>query len=393
MKILFILNNYYAAGNGLSASARRTVDFIRKAGHEVRIISGPNHKEGGPQPDYLLKDYKFPFVDFLVKGNGYCFAQSDFPLMEEAAKWADVIHIEEPFVIEDRMIKICEKLGKPMTGTYHLHPENITCAFGPLVNWRGLNWTILRSWRNLTFNHCAYVQCPTENVLDRLRRYHFSTNLEQISNGLVPDECIRPLTPPADYEDPNRPFRVVCIGRLSNEKDPYTLIEAIRYSKYAKRIQLQFAGQGPNARKIKKMAHKLYTDGVVSYDPQFMFLDRDGLRNLAANADMCIHCSFIEVEGLSIMEAIQQAAMPIIAEGRYTGTSQFALTRRNIFPAKNPEALANRIDYWLDRPKERWESGFRHAENIKQYDIEKSVAKLIEMFEKAIEDNKARGAK
>lgn len=393
MKILFVLNSYHSKGNGLAASARRTVDYLRKAGHEVRILSGPNHEPGGPQPDYLLKDYKFPFVDFLVKGNGYCFAQSDLPLMEEAAKWADIIHLEEPFVIEDRMIKICERLGKPMTGTYHLHPENVTTALGPIKYWKGLNRIILRSWRDLTFNHCSYVQCPTENVLDRLRRYHFNTNLELISNGMVPDECIRPITPPADYEDPDRPIRVVYIGRLSNEKDQFTLIDAIKHSKYANRILLQFAGKGPRAKKIKKLAHDLYVKGIVKYDPEFYFLDPSGLRDLASKADICVHCAFIEVEGLSIMEAIQQAAMPIIAEGPYTGTSQFAMSRKNIFPAQNPEALANRIDYWLDRPKERWESGFRHAENIKQYDIEQSVAKLIEMFEKAIEDNKARGAK
>lgn len=388
MKILFVVNNFYAAGNGLSASARRTVDYLRKAGHEVRIVSGPNHKEGGPQPDYLLKDYKFPIVNFLVVANGYNYAQSNLPLMEEAASWADVIHLEEPFVIEDRMIKICEKLGKPVTGTYHLHPENITTALGPLTYWKGLNRVILRSWRRLTFNHCQYVQCPTENVLDRLRRYHFSTNLVQISNGVVPDECIRPLTPPEDYMDPERPVRVVYIGRLSNEKDQFTLLEAIRYCKYAKRIHLQFAGQGPQARKIKRIAHKLYTDGVVGYEPEFYFLDKDGLRQLASKADMCVHCAFIEVEGLSIMEAIQQAAMPIIAEGRYTGTSQFALSRRNVFPVKNPEALAHRIDYWIERPKERWESGFRHMENMKQYNIDKSVDKLIQMFQDAIKDRR-----
>ena len=44
MKILFVLNNIYTSGNGLAASARRTVAYLREAGHEVRIVSGPNHK-------------------------------------------------------------------------------------------------------------------------------------------------------------------------------------------------------------------------------------------------------------------------------------------------------------------------------------------------------------
>ena len=388
MKILFVVNNFYATGNGLSASARRTVEYLEKAGHEVRVISGPNNNPGGVQPFYVLENYTFPFVQYIISAHGYQFAQSNLPLMEEAAKWADVIHLEEPFVIEDRMIKICERLGKPITGTYHLHPENITSSLGPMRFWKGLNRKILRSWRDLTFNHCSYVQCPTENVLDRLRRYHFKSKLELISNGLIVEDCIRPATPPANYLDPERPLKVVYIGRLSLEKDQDTLLDSMKYCSFAKRIQLQFAGQGPSAKRIKKKAHKLFTDGILAYDPEFYFLDKAGLKKLAAEADICVHCAIIEVEGLSIMEAIQQAACPIIAEGRYTGTSQFALSRKNIFPERNPEALAHRMEYWLERPEQRWKSGFEHAKNMREnYDITKSVDKLVEMFKKAIEEN------
>ena len=390
MKILFVANSFYATGNGLAASARRTVDYLKKAGQDVRVLSGPNQNPDGPQPDYLLEEYFFPIVAPLIKGNGYHFAQSNLPLMEEAAKWADVIHLEEPFVIQDRMIKICERLGKPITGTYHLHPENITMAFGPALRWKGLNHRILKSWRDLTFNHCSHVQCPTQNVQDRLRRFHFTSKLIHISNGIISDKCIRPLTPPADYLDPSRPLKVVCIGRLSAEKDQYTLLEAMKFSKYAKRIQFQFAGTGLKEADMKRKAHKLFKDGVLGYDPEFYFLDRDGLRELAANSDLCVHCAFIEVEGLSIMEAIQQAATPIIAEGPITGTAQFAVSRKNIFPAKNPEALSHRIDYWLDRPEERWKSGFAHSERLEKFSMEKTIDRLTKMFQEAIDQKKAR---
>jgi len=388
MKILFVLNNFYTTGNGLAASARRTVQKLREAGHEVRLVSGPNHNDPNQQPDYPLKDYRFPIVNPIIRAQGYVFAQSNLPLMEEAARWADVIHLEEPFVIEDRMIKICKELGKPLTATYHLHPENITNSLGPLVYWKALNRIILTNWRDHTFNYCEYLQCPTENVMDRMRRYHIQAQCEVISNGIVPDPCIRPQTPPANYADPHRPLRVIYIGRLSREKDQPTLLEAMRYSKYASRIQLHFAGKGPTAKKIKRMAHKLYEDGVLSYDPLFTFEDRDGLRRMAAQADLAIHCATIEVEGLSIMEAMQQGVVPIIAEGRYSGTSQFALDRRSIFPEQNPEALAHRIDYWLDHPELRWETGWKYVSHMENYSIEASVEKLVEMFQKAIDAKK-----
>ena len=388
MKILLVINNFHMMGNGMAASARRTAKYLEEAGHEVRVLAGPNKNAPEPQPYYQLKEFIFPFFQPVIEAQGFSYASSDPRVIEEAVRWADVVHLEEAFVLEIRTIKIARKLGKPITATYHLHPENITNSLGPLRYWGGLNRTILRCMRNWVFNHCACVQCPTENVLDRLRRYHFKSNLALISNGLIADECIRPVEMPEGYEDADRPLKVVYIGRLSKEKDQPTLLEAMRYSTYAKRIQLIFAGIGPDAKRIKRKAHKLYENGIVGYEPQFVFLDRDGLRKLAAEADLCAHCATIEVEGLSIMEAMQQGAVPVIAVGPYSGTSQFALDRRSRFPEKNPEALANRIDYWLANPEERWEMGHIYAKEIQKYDIRRSVAALLDMFQKAIDLNK-----
>lgn len=389
MKILFVINNFFVTGNGLAASARRTVDYLRQAGHEVRIVSGPNQKNPEIKPDYLLEEYRFPIVNPIVKAQGYCFAASNLPLMKEAAEWADVIHLEEPFVVQDRMINIARKLGKPVTGTYHLHPENITNSLGPLRHWTWLNRTMLKIWRDYTFNYCDYVQCPTENVLDRLRRYHISSRLELISNGIVPDPCIRPATMPENYLDPERPLKVIYIGRLSREKDHDTLLKAMTYSKFAHRIQLHFAGLGPSKASITRKARRLYHQGILKYEPIISFENRDGLRKMAAEADLAIHCATIEVEGLSIMEAMQQGVVPVIAQGRYSGTSQFAMDRHSIFPEENPEALAHRIDYWLERPEERWETGIKYAAHMEQYDIRKSVDALLDMFQKAIDLKKA----
>ena len=389
MKILFVINNFHMTGNGMAASARRTVQYLQEAGHEVRVLAGPNKHAAQPQPYYQLKEFRFPFFQGIIEAQGFSYASSDRRIIEEAVRWADIIHLEEAFVLEMKTAKMAEKLGKPLTATYHLHPENITNSLGPLKNWRWLNRTLLRYSRDLVFDYCHAIQCPTEAVLDRLRRYHFKPRLDLISNGIIPDACIRPADMPEGYEDPARPLKVIYIGRLSKEKDQDTLLNAMRYSTFARRIQLVFAGIGPDEGRIKARAARLYREGVLAYEPQFVFLDRDDLRKLAATADLAVHCATIEVEGLSIMEAMQQGVVPVIAEGRYSGTSQFALDRHSIFPEKNPEALAHRIDYWLARPKERWEKGWQYVKHMEQYDIRRSVEKLVDMFQYAIDNKKA----
>ena len=379
MKILFVVNNYYASGNGLSASARRTVQYLREAGQEVRVLSGRNHEADEPQPDYVLADFHVPVFDGLVQSNGYKFAKTDFAVIRRAVRWADVVHLEEPFIIQVVTARIARYYKVPCTATYHLHPENLFCSIN-LGDWKFLNYSTLLTWRDFVFNLCSDIQCPTENVLERLKKFGFKARLHLISNGIIPDLNIRPKD---ENEDPNRPFLIVCIGRLSVEKDQPTLLEAMKYSKYADRIQLYFAGRGPEADAIKEKAHKLYEDGIVKYDPIFQFHDRDELRKLAAKSDLYIHCATVEVEGLSALEALQQAVVPVIAKGELTATSQFALDEHSLFPTKDPEALAACIDYWLDHPVERQEMGWRYAESTEEYDIHKSIAALIDMFHQA----------
>lgn len=380
MKILFVVNNYYASGNGLSASARRTVQYLREAGQEVRVLSGRNHEAETPQPDYVLGDFHVPVFDGLVQSNGYKFARTDIFTIRKAVKWADVVHLEEPFIIQMVTARIAKLHGVPCTATYHLHPENLFCAIN-LGEWKFLNENMLRAWRDLVFDHCSDIQCPTENVMERLQKFGFKARLHLISNGIIPDTNIRPA---AKAQDPSKPFLVVCIGRLSVEKDQPTLLEAMKYSKYADRIQLYFAGRGPEADAIEEKAHKLYEDGIVKYDPIFRFHDREGLRELAAKADLYIHCATVEVEGLSALEALQQGVVPVIAKGELTATSQFALDEHSLFPARDPKELAACIDYWLDNPTERQEMGERYAESTEDYDIHKSIAALIDMFQSAV---------
>ena len=386
MKILFVVNNFYASGNGLSASARRTVQYLREAGQDVRVLSGRNHEAETPQPDYVLSDFHVPVFDGLVQSHGYKFAKTDISLIKEAVGWADVVHLEEPFIIQMVTARIAKSMGVPCTATYHLHPENLFCSIN-LGDWKFLNYNMLRIWRDFVFNYCTDIQCPTENVMERLEKFGFKSRLHLISNGIIPDVTLRPRDP---EEDPARPFLVVCIGRLAVEKDQPTLLEAMRYSKYADRIQLYFAGRGPEADSIREKAHALYQEGVVKYDPIFRFHDRDGLRKLAAEADLYIHCATVEVEGLSALEALQQAVVPVIAEGNLTATSQFALDEHSLFPTKDPEALAACIDYWLDHPVERWEMGWRYAESTEEYDIHKSIDALVDMFRQAVADKKEK---
>ena len=389
MKILFVVNSYFSQGNGLDESARRTVEALRAAGQEVRVLSGKNlENPDGPQPDYPMEKFHFPLMQPMLDSFGYAYADWHGPVIEEAIRWADVIHLEETFFLHHAAMNIARRLGKPITGTYHVHPENIVynCLGFPGGNL--ICQILYRYWCRVFYDHYAYLQCPTDNVRERLERHHVKAKCFTLSNGVIPDPCIRPMLPPEDYLDENRPLDLIYIGRTAIEKDQPTLYKAIRMSKYARRIRLHIAGRGPKLEAYTKMANQLYEEGVVSYRPTVGFYNRDELRQLAAKADLAVHCAFVEVEGMSITEALQQAVVPVIATARYSGTATYALDEQSTFPAGDAKALAEKIDYWFDHPQKRWAMGFRYAQSMQKYAIDKCAQELIEMFQKAIDENK-----
>ena len=389
MRILFVVNSYFSQGNGLDESARRTVEALRAAGQEVRVLSGKNFENpDGPQPEYPMEKFHFPLMQPMLDSFGYAYADWHGPMVEEAVRWADVVHIEETFFLHHAAMNVARRLGKPITGTYHVHPENIVYNCLGFTGGNLICKALFRYWCRVFYDKYAYLQCPTDNVRERLERHHVKAKCFTLSNGVIPDTCIRPATPPQDYLDPNRPLDLIYIGRTAIEKDQPTLFKAIRLSKYAKRIRLHIAGRGPKLEAYTKMANKLFDDGVVSYMPTVGFYDRDQLRRLAAQADLAVHCAFVEVEGMSITEALQQAVVPVIATAKYSGTATYALDNRSTYPAGDALALADRIDYWFNHPLTRWSMGFKYAESMKQYEIGNCAQALIEMFEKAIQENK-----
>lgn len=381
MKVLFVINNFYTKGNGLCASARRTVKKLKERGIDVRILSGKNHDPNGEQPDYTLDDFKMPIFNPLIKKQGYSFAKSNKRIAIDAINWADVIHLEEPFAVEMAVAKLAAKMGKPCTATYHLHPENLFATVH-LENTFLSKYT-LKWWKKSCFDKCKIVQCPTENVKERLEANGFKSELRVISNGLVLEDLVNNESTDVKHVSDAK-YTVITIGRYSVEKNLKTLLNAMKYSKHNKEIQLIFAGKGPEEKRLKKLANKLVKNGVITYNPVFGFYPLEELQALSRGADLYIHLAYIEVEGLSCMEAVQTGLLPIIAKGRFSATSQFAYNENSTYVGKDPKDLANKIDYWLDNEELRKKEALKYKDLVYQYNIDYSIDALVEMFNDAI---------
>ena len=377
MKILFTCNGLLK-GNGVRSAVLSLKSRLQNEGLDVRIMASDNPDKDDVQPDFPLKHFVFPIFEPIVAASGFRYAKIDKNLIRKAVEWADVVHIMEGFPLESAVVKIAQEMGKPCVGTYHIFTENITANLGLGEN-NLINSLVNLWWRKATYNHCKSIQCPTKTVKDYLLRHGYTSRLEVISNGVDISDSYEIRNVPA-----TKPYRIINIGRLANEKSQTTLIEAIRHSRHASEIELHFAGKGPKAKKIKKAAHKLFKEGIVKHAPVFGYYDTEELKSLLRTSYLYIHCATIEVEGLSCIEAIVQGVVPIIADAGLSATSQFALDERSLFPASDPKALAERIDWWIEHPEVREEMSRKYAESTRKYDICSSTQQIIRMYKDAV---------
>ena len=403
LKLLFVINNLYTRGNGLSASARRTITLLRERGHDVRVLSSGSAEQAQAcdftAPEFTLPAMRFPLADAIISAQGYAFAKPKRKVIKQAVDWADVVHLEEPFGLQARTAHAAKHAGKPVLATYHIHPENITATIHLDGLWP-LNALLLASWRRRIYALAQVVQCPSDSVHQRLQRWGLGDKLVTISNGvgLAPSkpaagtktECCAPdrrqteakQTPGEAQPVGEQIYRLLVVGRFSREKDQATILKAMRHSRYASQIQLVFAGRGPTEKSLRRAASRLVRDGVLKHAPSFNFFDAAGLDTQAEQADLYIHAAFIEVEGLSCLEVLRHGVVPVIAHSPLTATSQFALDAHSRFKARDPKALARSIDYWLSDNDRRQTEAQKYLNIGAHYDINDCVSRLELVYRK-----------
>lgn len=403
LKLLFVINNLYTRGNGLSASARRTITLLRERGHDVRVLSSGSAEQAQAcdftAPEFALPARRFPLADAIISAQGYAFAKPKRKVIKQAVDWADVVHLEEPFGLQARTAHAAKRAGKPALATYHIHPENITATIHLDGLWP-LNALLLASWRRRIYALAQVVQCPSDSVRQRLQRWGLGDKLVTISNGvgLAPSkpaagtktEYCAPggrqvetkQTPGEAQPEGEQVYRLLVVGRFSREKDQATILKAMRHSRYASQIQLVFAGRGPTEKSLRRAASHLVRDGVLKHAPSFNFFDAAGLDTQAEQADLYIHAAFIEVEGLSCLEVLRHGVVPVIAHSPLTATSQFALDAHSRFKARDPKALARAIDYWLSDNDRRQTEAQKYLNIGAHYDINDCVSRLELVYRK-----------
>jgi len=384
MKILFVIDSFYTTNNGTSISAQRFAGELRKRGHEVRVLCWDTPKDA--QGDFTIPKFHLPIFQPLCDKHDFSFAYNDKEIVHKACDWADIVHVFVPFGIEMEAISYCHRTGKPVTAAFHIQPENMTSSVSMgKVEW--FNEMFYRSFRRNIYNRVRHVHVPSQFMGNMIAERGYTAKIHPISNGI--QEAFmeagekKAESRKSKVESQKQVFKIMMIGRLSQEKRQDVIINAVKYSKYADRIQLVFAGRGPEYEKYVELGKEL------KHQPQFIYVGRDELIQHLMETDLYVHASDMESEAISCIEAFSTGLVPVIANSEVSATPQFALDGRSLFMPGNPKDLARAIDYWLDHPEERLHMEEQYRLAGRQYSLEASVSQFEEMLNEEIQENEA----
>jgi 1,2-diacylglycerol 3-alpha-glucosyltransferase len=362
--------------NGTTITAKRLIEGLNKRGHDVRIISASEPTQSG---HYQVPTYNFGRrINRYVEKNGVVIAKSDPKILKEAIDGSDVVHVLLPFSLGKHTIDYCTKNNVPVTVGMHAQAENITSHLF-LKNSRFVNFLVYVTLKRLIYRHADAIHCPSQFIATKISRYKYQPRRYVISNGVIDLFHPNPQPKPNELKDK---IVILFIGRYVREKRQDKLIKAVKKSKYANKIQLIFAGSGPEKDYLIWLGRKLKNK------PIFAFYPKEELVKVINYADLYVHPSDAEIEGISCLEAISCGLVPIISDSPESATNAFALSKYNLFKHRCVKDLARKIDYWIDHPEQKKKASNRYVKYAQRFAIDGSIDKMVKMFDDVINSRK-----
>jgi glycosyltransferase involved in cell wall biosynthesis len=374
LRIAYVADVFGADFGGGVTAGRHFVEKLRED-HDVRVVATDADRPG----DVKLPGFQLPLR--AMHEMHFTMARPVRTLLARALSDVDVVHLQFPFWLSFAALAEARRRGVPVVAGFHVQPENLLLNVG--LHSPRLNDLAYRVWINRLYGRVDAVVCPTRFAEGKLREHGLSARCVVISNGVPPDA--RPAGRARLPEQEGR-FNVLMAGRLASEKREEDLIEAVGRSKHSARIRLVIAGGGPREAALKELARALPTGAEIG------FLPRERLLQELETADLFVHCSEVELEGIVVLEAISFGLPVLVAQSRESAASELAKDDDFRFAARDVAGLTAKLDHLIDHPELLRSARDWSFDFARRIDVGQSVGTLVETYRSVIAEHALRGA-
>jgi glycosyltransferase involved in cell wall biosynthesis len=273
-------------------------------------------------------------------------------------------------------VRYGRKLGKQVISYVHqISWEQIGEIFSDNPVKRIFSSSLVKFVAKGIYKKCSLLFVPSRTTAEQLKMagihnekavIHLGVDLEKFSPAKNKSSAkINARIDPSKYV-------VGYCGRISEEKDLLTLRDAFVMvkEKFPDSVLLIVGdGSGEDAEKLKKTQDIIVTGFVKDVSPYLKAMD------------IFVLPSLTETTSLATMEAMA-CGIPVITTpvGRL---SEYVQNNANgyIFPPRNSEYLAKKIETLLSEPRKRLSMGNNARNSISRFSWEFTVQRMVEMFE------------
>ena len=367
LRIAFVADVMENALGGGVVSGQRFVQGLR-AEHDVVVVS-----TGAPGPDRVtLRGFQLPL--HAMRAQGFRFALPDRTRLAAAFRDVDVVHLQHPFWLAFVALDEARKAGKPVVAAFHVQPENLLYNIG--VRSPRLASLLYRGWVRGLYDRADAVVCPSRFAERKLREHGLTAPTVVVSNGTVAAFRRRPALREARVADGT--FEILMVGRLAVEKRQDLLFEAMRRSRHRDRLRVVLAGAGPRETALRAAAARL------PHPPRIGWIPDHELERCYNTADLMVHASEIELEGMAVLEGMSCGLPALVADSPESAATQFALGPEFLFRPGDADDLTRHIDWLVDHPDELVRARDRAAELSRGYSFERSLERLVALYRELV---------
>ncbi len=368
-----IVTDAYNYGRGGDVASIRLAEGLKTRGHVISIVSTKSVQK---DRFFQVRGFCPPNAEESFKKMDFLFGIPEKDVLRKAFADVDLVQIQHPFYLDYGAAKVAKAMGKTVVAAFHCQPQNILGTMG--LEGRFKEIIVEKLFNFLLFNRVPIIQCPSQFAADLLKKSGCRSALRVISNGIPPEYVVTAQVRPDWFGDK---MVLMSVGRHAPEKRPGLIIQGLKRSNYADKIQLLLCGKGENTEALKAMGADLPVKPLVQYVTQ-----EEKLTYLNT-ADLYVHASIVELESLSSLEAIGCGLPCLISDSRSSAASQFALDERFLFKADDADDLAGKINYWYENRNQLKLIRTKVLAMAENYRFEKCLDKMEAMYAEAMQAN------
>ena len=369
-RIAMVIDPWYHPFNGTVVSTRRFVGALSDR-FDFRILLAQ-------APGESIEEHCVGFARLRIPGINFILDRMKAPLglpnrqkLQQVIKEADLLHVQFPFFLGHGAIAEAKRQNKPVVMSFHVQPENILNNLGLSSRW--LTNLLYRFFIWRFYRRADCVIAPSLFAANLLRDAGLTRPITVLSNGVTESFFLAP-TPVNQMP----PFHVVSVGRLAKEKRQAQLIQAVAASPFKNDIRLTMAGTGPQQESLVRLAAALGVDAEIGR------VSDERLKTLYQTADVFVQTSAVELEGMSVLEAMAAGCPVLINQSTTSAVPEFVTAPEATYAMNDEQDLRRKLDAMLADHALRAAAGRGNRKIAQSRHHDKSVNSLADIYQRVL---------